>query len=253
MSSPVEFLQESTDNTDDHLYPSNVDNLLPVIRAAYPNNNPTGKNGKRASPALSGELQAALQQYYTEGMTNWKAINERLKKEHGNNVGFGSRSSFFRATNFYGLGTSRKSMLSVQDAAQIMQEEMDGDITNVIGIRAMKHHMTLQGFLLPSEDVHCVFLDAALKFGGFPLQIASDRGSEIGEIIATQIAFRNSYSTVGLDEVFPYKLLKSTRKITIERSWRNVRENVVDQVKAALNSAYESGTVHDGDLVHQYV
>ncbi|EIW69241.1 hypothetical protein TREMEDRAFT_16842, partial [Tremella mesenterica DSM 1558] len=102
-----------------------------------------------------------------------------------------------------------------------------------------------------SEDVHCVFLDAALKFGGFPLQIASDRGSEIGEIIATQIAFRNSYSTVGLDEVFPYKLLKSTRKITIERSWRNVRENVVDQVKAALNSAYESGTVHDGDLVHQ--
>ncbi|EIW65468.1 hypothetical protein TREMEDRAFT_36232, partial [Tremella mesenterica DSM 1558] len=214
------------------------------------------------------------------------------------------------------------------DAVQVMQEEMDRDITNVIGVCAMKHRMTLQGFLLPrdliykamkeynphglatrqpgsrkvvrspiisvgpneqwsidghdklsaygigiygirdvysgrllslqampsnrcSDDVHCVFLNAAIKFGGFPLQIASDRGSEIGEIIATQIAFRNSYSTVGLDQVFPYKLLKSTQNITIERSWCNVPENVVDQVKAALNSSFESGLVHDGDLVHQ--
>ncbi|EIW68671.1 hypothetical protein TREMEDRAFT_22270, partial [Tremella mesenterica DSM 1558] len=102
-----------------------------------------------------------------------------------------------------------------------------------------------------SEDVHCIFVDTVLKVTGFPLQIASDRGSEIGEVVASQVAFRSTYSPVPADEVFPYKLLKSTHNITIERSWRNVRENVVDQVKLALYSAYSSGLVHDGDPVHQ--
>ncbi|RXK34852.1 hypothetical protein M231_07889, partial [Tremella mesenterica] len=60
-----------------------------------------------------------------------------------------------------------------------------------------------------------------------------------------------TYSSISLEDVFPYKLLKSTHNITIERSWRNVRENVVDQVKAALHSAYGSGLIHDGDPVHQ--
>ncbi|EIW72800.1 hypothetical protein TREMEDRAFT_25213, partial [Tremella mesenterica DSM 1558] len=221
------------------------------------------------------------------------------------------------------------STLSSQDIMQAMQEEMDQDITNVIGIRAMKHRLTLQGFLIPrdkiyhamkeynpngiasrlprsrkmvrspiisigpneqwsidghdklasfgigiygirdvysgrllslqampsnrrSDDVHCIYINTVVKVGGFPLQLASDRGSEIGEVIASQIAFRrNTYSSISIEDIFPYKLLKSTRNITIERSWRNVRENVVDQVKVSLNSAYASGMIKDGDPVHQ--
>ncbi|EIW72667.1 hypothetical protein TREMEDRAFT_58836 [Tremella mesenterica DSM 1558] len=295
--------------------------LLPLLdQVRIPN--PTGKNGKLASQ----DLRSAMEKYYSEGMTSWQAINERLRQEHGSN--FGSRASFFRATKFFGLGTSRKSTLSTQDVAQVMQEELEEDLNQVIGKRAMKHRLALRGFLIPrdlvykamkeyapeglqsrrpghkkvprfpiisvgpneqwsidghdklssygigiygirdvysgrllalqampsnrrSEDVHCIFVNTVLKAAGFPLQIASDRGSEIGEVIATQIAFRTTYSSISLEDVFPYKLLKSTHNITIERSWRNVRENVVDQVKAALHSAYGSGLIHDGDPVHQ--
>ncbi|EIW73542.1 hypothetical protein TREMEDRAFT_59718 [Tremella mesenterica DSM 1558] len=315
------------DETDIHLdetYPQCVETLLLLINNVKPPN-PTGKNSKPASPLYTDELGSAIKRYYLEGMTQWQAINERLKQEHGINFGF------FRATRFFGLGTARKSKMSTQDVAQAMQEELEDDLGQVIGKPAMTHRLALRGLLVPrhnsdlvykamkeyapeglqscrpgskkvarfpiisvgpneqwsidrhdklssygigiygirdvysgcllalqampsnrrSEDVHCIFVDTVLKVIGFPLQIASDRGSEIGEVVASQVAFRSTYSPVPADEVFPYKLLKSTHNITIERSWGNVRENVVDQVKLALYSAYSSALVHDGDPVHQ--
>ncbi|EIW73067.1 hypothetical protein TREMEDRAFT_59229 [Tremella mesenterica DSM 1558] len=314
---------EDLEAEHDPTFPIDIETLLPLLHSVYAPN-PKGKNGKPASPAYSDQLRKAMEQYYQEGMTSWRSVNERLKQEYGKDMSFG----FFRATKAFGLGTSRKNLLSTQEVAQVMQEELDQDINNVVGKRAMKHRLSLRGFLIPrdlvykamkeyapegvksrrpgtkkiqrfpiisvgpneqwsidghdklssygigiygirdvysgrllllkampsnrrSTDVHSMFLDTIVKLGGFPLQIASDRGSEIGEVIASQIAFRKTYSPIALEDVFPYKLLKSTHNITIERSWRNVRENVVDQVKIALHSAYNSDMIHDGDPVHQ--
>ncbi|RXK34913.1 hypothetical protein M231_07818 [Tremella mesenterica] len=247
---------EDLEAEHDPTFPIDIETLLPLLHSVYAPN-PKGKNGKPASPAYSDQLRKAMEQYYQEGMTSWRSVNERLKQEYGKDMSFGSRSSFFRATKAFGLGTSRKNLLSTQEVAQVMQEELDQDINNVVGKRAMKHRLSLHGFLIPRDLVYKamkdMFLDTIVKLGGFPLQIASDRGSEIGEVIASQIAFRKTYSPIALEDVFPYKLLKSTHNITIERSWRNVRENVVDQVKIALHSAYNSDMIHDGDPVHQYV
>lgn len=73
------------------------------------------------------------------------------------------------------------------------------------GIRDVYSGLMLAMQAMPSNrranDVHCVYLNAVIKAkgelalrssitSGFPMQLASDRGSEIGEVVASQTAFR---------------------------------------------------------------
>lgn len=60
-----------------------------------------------------------------------------------------------------------------------------------------------------------------------------------------------SFSQVPFEEVFPYKLLRSTRNITIERGWVYVRGGVVDDVVKEMDDAIVRKVYHDGDPVHE--
>ncbi|EIW70460.1 hypothetical protein TREMEDRAFT_29091 [Tremella mesenterica DSM 1558] len=117
----------------------------------------------------------------------------------------------------------------------------------IYGIRDVYSGFLLALHAFPSNrlaaNVHWLFLETILEQKGYPIQVASDRGSEMGQISETQFLLRQTYSTPELDDVPPHICLKSLRNITIERQWVHVRKEVVDLILEKIQEGLERGFV----------
>ncbi|KZS95046.1 hypothetical protein SISNIDRAFT_452364 [Sistotremastrum niveocremeum HHB9708] len=95
----------------------------------------------------------------------------------------------------------------------------------IYGIRDKWSGKWLSARVVPSNRyaavVGVIFLELVKEVGGVPLQVSSDRGSEIRDAYSFQQALRTYFAPDLMDQLIPaWRMLPSPRNITIERAWR---------------------------------
>ncbi|KAG8894760.1 hypothetical protein FRB99_001007 [Tulasnella sp. 403] len=76
-----------------------------------------------------------------------------------------------------------------------------------------------------------LYLKAVVQCGGIPLQSTTDRGSETVELFGCANVLRDIFAPdLQSDELPAHRFLKSINNITIERGWRQLRENIVENI-----------------------
>ncbi|RXK40592.1 hypothetical protein M231_02047 [Tremella mesenterica] len=122
----------------------------------------------------------------------------------------------------------------------------------IYGIRDVYSGKYLAMHVFPSNrlaiNIQWLYLKTVLDMQGFPIQIASDKGSEVGLMFEMQQHFREQYSHEGLRDVPPFVQLPSIRNITIERAWGVVCKEVDVLVEEQLYEGVRRGFVSTNQI-----
>lgn len=87
---------------------------------------------------------------------------------------------------------------------------------------------------------------------GCPIQVTSDKGTETMEVFAAQSTLRYRAAHTTEEQISTaHQFLGSTRNIVVERTWRFVRENVVDIVRFHWEKAQMTGVLVWGEEKHR--
>ncbi|KAF9002820.1 hypothetical protein BDZ89DRAFT_1169674 [Hymenopellis radicata] len=102
-----------------------------------------------------------------------------------------------------------------------------------------------------SDTIGHVYLDMAEEWSAIPLQITTDKGSEVGLMYALQLALRKEYAP-DIDEIkFPACVgLKSTRNITAEQLWHWMREKMSFGLEDIVKEGQTNGLFLGTDDTH---
>ncbi|KAG6852321.1 hypothetical protein C0991_000860, partial [Blastosporella zonata] len=80
------------------------------------------------------------------------------------------------------------------------------------------------------------------KYGGMPIQITTDCGSETTKLFGIVNALRERFHPeIGAEEIPPHVYLRSIHNISVERSWLRLRLDVGDTIVLAFNKGIEDG------------
>ncbi|KZS89724.1 hypothetical protein SISNIDRAFT_416609, partial [Sistotremastrum niveocremeum HHB9708] len=95
----------------------------------------------------------------------------------------------------------------------------------IYGIRDKWSGRWLSAMVVPSNRyaavIGVIFLKLVKERGGIPIQVSSDRGSEIRDAYSFQNGLRAYFAPDLVDQLVPaWRMLPSPRNITIERAWR---------------------------------
>ncbi|TYJ57541.1 hypothetical protein B9479_001623, partial [Cryptococcus floricola] len=116
----------------------------------------------------------------------------------------------------------------------------------IYGIRDVYSGYIIAAEVMPSNrltrNVQYVFVKAVAARGGYPYQIASDSGREMGLASAVQQMLRVIHPIPDQFQDFEHHVqLESKHNITIERLWKTMREDLTDKVNRGLAGASTRG------------
>ncbi|KZP22478.1 hypothetical protein FIBSPDRAFT_1017748 [Athelia psychrophila] len=126
----------------------------------------------------------------------------------------------------------------------------------IYGIRDKWSGKLLYYVVMPSNRyaaaVGVVYLRCVRKCGGISYQTASDRGSEIRDAYAFQIALRELFAPdLDVNLIPPWIFLSSPRNITIERGWRPLFEKWGMNILFFFNQGALGGFYKPNDYLHK--
>ncbi|KAJ3562110.1 hypothetical protein NP233_g9781 [Leucocoprinus birnbaumii] len=154
----------------------------------------------------------------------------RAVAPEGFNLRFpGGRSKWVRRQPLQSIGPFREISADGHEKLNSQALKMGSLSLPIYGYRDKWSGMILQLCVLPdarkAAAIGHVYLDLVSKIGGVPIQVTTDKGSEMGWQISIQSTFREIYApNVDTDIYPPVIQMKSFKNIVIESFWRWLHE-----------------------------
>ncbi|KAK2464499.1 hypothetical protein APHAL10511_003478 [Amanita phalloides] len=258
-----------------------------MANSAY-NRNPGGNN--QHNPCLSADdlmLVQALNKFHREKLDNNTTISKRLRADYGIEMAPATvKRRRKRIAHGDGVHLPRDFVSEVMHTHDIEGFEIrqpkskeikrvpkyplgihqrwsaDGhDKLNKIGfpIYAIVDDATskwLGAWVVPNnrmgDVVAYLFLETVEKYGGIPLQLTTDCGSETTKAFGIANALREKFHPdIDAYALPPHVYLRSVHNITVERSWYRLRLDFGDNAVMSFEKGQEMGIYNANDPQHR--